>query len=79
MNTLKAYKHLISQGVPDNEAEAQVEVLEDVLTNLVTKDYLNTALSEFKVDMLKWTLTLSTAQFTIMLGLIYAMLNMMRN
>lgn len=78
MNTLKAYRHLIAQGFTEEEAEGQLDVLDDVLANLVTKDDLKTALSEFKVDMLKWTLGLSIGQFTIMLGLVYSMINLLK-
>lgn len=49
VNTLKAYKDLISSGVSEKEAEAHVYLLNTAFDNVVTKKDLNILENDLKI------------------------------
>ncbi len=53
-DTLKAAKVLQNAGVPDGQAEAQVEVLQIALSNMATKADLRADLAELKSSLIIW-------------------------
>ena len=70
-DTLKYVRRLEQVGVPTEQAEAQAEVLTEAfnvnLEQLVTKEYLNARLAEFKSEI-NVTLRAHTVMLTIVLA-----------
>lgn len=80
MTTVEAIRKLTAAGMPEQQASATMEILEEWHTsNLVTKDFLAAQLAELKhdikTDLTRWFLTVMSAQTVVILGAVYWMID----
>lgn len=75
MDTLAYSKRLRAAGVPENQAEAHAEALNDATAaHLVTKGDLNEALSALEIRLVKWIFGALLAQGALVVSIIGLML-----
>lgn len=75
MDTLAYAKRLRAAGVPDDQAEAHAEALNDATAaHLVSKGDLNEALSALELRMVKWFAAMLLAQGALVVSIIGLML-----
>ena len=83
LDTLGYCKRLEAVGVPRDQAEVHAQVLAEVVSQVATKDdlaelearikewvqlYVKEQIQSLKVDMLKWYITLSIAQTSLIIA-----------
>ena len=73
-DTLRFVERLKAAGVPEAQAKAEVEALQEALGttgfDLVTKDYLNVRIEAAKSDLIKWIAALLIAQAGLVAALV---------
>jgi hypothetical protein len=73
-DTLKFVERLKAAGVPEAQAKAEAEALQEALGtaafDLVTKDYLDARLEASKSDLIKWIAALLIAQAGLVAALV---------
>ena len=70
-DTLASAKKLIAAGFTQQQAEAQTEILSQMVDEqLVSRQYLDTRLSETKADLIKWVAAMLVAQAAIVATLV---------
>jgi len=73
-DTLKFVERLKAAGIPDEQAKAEAEALQEALGvasyDLVTKDYLDARLEAAKSDLIKWIAGLLIAQGAVIATLV---------
>ncbi len=70
-DTLASAKKLISAGFTQQQAEAQTEILAEMVDEqLVSRQYLDIRLSEMKADIIKWVAAMLVAQAAIVATLV---------
>lgn len=75
-DTLKFANRLKAAGVPEKQAEAETEVLAEVLSEAVkTSDLVNkNDLHETELRIVKWVVAMSMAQMAVLVGLLIKLL-----
>lgn len=51
INTLRIYEDLITSGIPEKQAKAQVHAIENFITDLATKDDLSSVMKMLEKDL----------------------------
>lgn len=76
MNTLAMTDKLQAAGIPERQARAQVEVLQEAMEDLVTKADMREMKSRLSAKMAEQTASLAKQQITAMIALtaIFAMI-----
>ena len=70
-DTLASVKKLIEAGFTQKQAEAQTEILAQLVDDqLVTKQYLDLRLSDTKLEIIKWVAGMLIAQAIIIATLV---------
>lgn len=73
-DTLRFVEKLKAAGVPEAQAKAEAEALQEALGtagfDVVTKDYLDARLEAAKADIIKWVAALLIAQAGVITALV---------
>jgi hypothetical protein len=69
-DTLELADKLKAAGFAPEQAEAVVRVVVEAQTSMVTRDYLDSRLSENKVDLIKWIAGMLLAQAGLVAALV---------
>ncbi len=69
LDTHAAIKTLITSGFSEKQAEAIVSIEEDRADKLVTNSDLRIAISEFKIDIIKWISPFFITIIVLIIGL----------
>ena len=75
IDTLQLSQSLKNAGMPETQADAVAAAISEALnekqTDSVTRDYLDSKITELKTDLQRWVIGFLIAQSAIVLGSMY--------